>query len=300
MCVRHCLVARRPFFDTATMKKYAVQSLFLSVAILATACGGGGGDSPAPAPAPATGPQQLGCADFATLEVAGLGRLTNNTWNKAAAGSFAATQCLQSRPNGAGTQYGWSWNWPANGSTVYAYPEIILGWKPWDGGTSNHAQLPARINALQRFDWQYDLSVSTTGSYNVATSLWITRTGATPTGTNPQDIANEMMIWTAGSGFPPAGAYVGTVTIGGRAFEVWYAQNWGDISGANPNQWSYLAYRATVSTFATTLDIKAILDDAVSRGYVNAAHYVSNIELGNEVMSGSGQTWINSLSVTIQ
>ncbi|WOB05915.1 GH12 family glycosyl hydrolase domain-containing protein [Piscinibacter gummiphilus] len=283
------------------MKKYPVLFLSLSLALLAASCGGGGGGgggSSAPAPAPAT--QLPACGDFATLEVSGLGRLTNNTWNKAAAGNFAATQCLQSRSVGATTQYGWSWSWPTNGSTVYAYPEIIVGWKPWDGGTSNHPHLPARINTLQRFDWQYDLSVSTGGSYNVATSLWITRTGATPTGTNPQDIANEMMIWTAGSGFPPGGQRQPDANIGGQIFEVWYAQDWGDLSGANPNKWSYIAYRATVSTFAATLDIKAILADAVSRGYVNPAHYVSNIELGNEVMSGAGQTWINSLSATIQ
>ncbi|HEY0818002.1 MAG TPA: hypothetical protein VGD46_04435 [Rhizobacter sp.] len=285
------------------MKKSPVPLLSLSVAVLALTAGcggGGGGGSPAPAPAPAAGPQQLTCADFGTVEVAALGRLTNNTWNKAAAGSYASTQCLMSRPQGAATQYGWSWNWPANGTTVYAYPEVILGWKPWDGGTSNTPLLPARIGTLQNFTWAYDVDVSTSGRHNLSTSMWITRTGATPTGINPQDIANEFMIWTAGNGFQPGGSHVATVTLGNHSFEVWYAQDWGDLSGANPNRWSYVAYRAITSTTATTLDIKAILDDAVARGYVDPQHHVSNIELGNEVMSGSGEAWINSVSLAVQ
>jgi hypothetical protein len=284
--------------------KSSLSSLFLGLSLLAASCGGGGSETvaaPAPGPAPTpSGPQQLGCTDFFTVEVAGLGRLTNNTWNKAAAGSFASTQCLQRQASGGATQYGWTWNWPANSSTVYAYPEIIVGWKPWDGGTSNDARLPARIATLQNFTWSYSLDVATNGKHNIATSLWITRTGATPSAPNPQDIANEMMIWSSGSDFPPGGQQVATVTLGGQSFEVWYARDWGDLSGANPNRWSYIAYRATQASATASLDLKAILDDAVARGYVNPQHYVSNVELGNELMSGSGTTWINSLSLDLR
>ena len=39
--------------------------------------------------------------------------------------------------------------------------------------------------------------------------------------------------------------------------------------------------------------------DAVSRGLVNSNNYIANVELGNEIMSGSGVTWINKFSVDL-
>jgi hypothetical protein len=88
--------------------------------------------------------------------------------------------------------------------------------------------------------------------------------------------------------------------IGDIAFEIWYAANWRDASNANSNRWTYVAYRATKPRLSATLDIKKILDDAVARGLVSPDHFVSNIELGNEVMSGTGQTWIKSLAVDVR
>lgn len=280
-------------------------SLFATLVL--AACGGGGSGPAAAAPAPpASSPtggaqaQELSCDDFATVEVAGMGRLINNTWNKAAAGSFAVKQCLIKRESATAVSYGWSWSWPANSNDVYAYPAIMVGWKPWDGGSSNHASLPARIASVKAFRWAYDIALEGSGKTNLSTSLWITRTGATSATPNRADIANEIMIWTAGQGFQPGGQLIATTAIGGRSFEVWYAKDWGDASGANSNKWNYIAYRATTQTSSTTLDMQSFVADAVARGLVDPQHFISSIELGSEIMSGSGSAWINSLSLTIE
>ena len=124
------------------------------------------------------------------------------------------------------------------------------------------------LRYLQSFRWAYNVDVTTTGKHNVASSMWITRSGATSSSPSAQDIATEFMIWSRGQDFNPGGQMIATATIGTQSFEVWYAQDWGDVSGANPNKWSYVAYRAVNGSTAVDLDIKAIVDDAVSRGLV--------------------------------
>jgi hypothetical protein len=107
------------------------------------------------------------------------------------------------------------------------------------------------------------------------------------------------MIWseTVPSIRTPSGTKRADVTIDGVAWEVWVAENWG--AGISNNRWTYVAYRAKTSTPTITYDAKKLLGDAIGRGYVNGAHYISDIELGNEIMAGSGTTWIKSFSVTI-
>jgi hypothetical protein len=108
------------------------------------------------------------------------------------------------------------------------------------------------------------------------------------------------MIWTDGYTFTPAGQMIGIAIVDGIQFEVWYARDWGDVSGANSNHWDYVAYRATSPRLSVSLDIKKILEDAVARGVINPTHYVSNIEVGNEILSGAGETWITALSLDVQ
>ena len=102
-----------------------------------------------------------------------------------------------------------------------------------------------------------------------------------------------------GAAFEPAGAHVDDIAVDDLKFEVWYAADMGDASGANANRWNHVVYRAVSPQLSESLDIDEFVADAVSRGYVSREHYVSSIEIGNEVMSGSGETWINDLSLEV-
>ena len=169
-----------------------------------------------------------------------------------------------------------------------------------EGFPPNTSMLPIQISAIKKFIWSYSVDITTTGSHNLATSLWMTHTGKTGLTPNIGDIATEFMIWTDGYSFIPAGTILGTTVINGATFEVWHNPVQADNSGINSNTWNYVAYRMTTPSLTVILDIKQILNDAVSRGIIPASDYVSDVEFGNEIASGSGQTWIKSMSLDVQ
>ena len=265
------------------------------ITVLLSACGGGSGPVQ---PALTASPVNLTCVDYAQVST-NIGTLTNNVWNRQAAGSFAYSQCLTARNRNTSPQYGWSWSWPTNSGSVFSYPEVVLGWKPWNGGQTTVPSLPIRVNAINNFSWSYAVEVHTTGIHDIATSMWLTSNGATSNNVDTSHLTTEFMIWSDGYAFSPAGNMVGQVGINGVNYEVWSDPNQTDASGQNSNVWKYVAYRMTSPQLSVTLDIKAILNDAVSRGLVTAADYVSDIELGTEVMSGSGNLWVDSLTLNV-
>lgn len=284
----------------------------VSLASLQVACGGGGNSASTQMGDPRTGsypstislsadpaPASLTCIDWGYYTMP-LGRLSNNVWNRQAAGTSPYTQCLTAQGPLSSKQFGWSWNWPTTTSTVLAYPEVIIGWKVWEGGLSNYSPLPKKISSLTRFDWNYSVTVNTSGKHNLATDIWLTHSGVTSLGPNIPDVTTEIMIWTDGYDWNPGQTMAGTIVVNGITFEVWYTPNMQDHSGSTTHTWTYVAYRTTVPTLTVNLDVKALLSDAVNRGFISAEDYVSDVELGNEVMTGSGQTWINSMSIDVR
>lgn len=246
---------------------------------------------------PAAREKSLGCEDAYSIDTP-LGRIANNVWNRQAVGAYPFRQCILMRDAHGGAQYGWSWDAPPAGATLISFPQIVLGWKPWTGGTSSHPELPIRVSDLAQLRLAYAAETRATGKYSLAATLWMTRTGAIGAAPNPMDIATDIAIWTDGFAFDPFGAQVGHASIDGIDFEVWFARDLGDSTAAGP-RWNYVAYRATRGSQVIALDLKKILDHAVAAGFISPEHYVSDVEIGNEIMSGSGVTWIKTLSFEV-
>ena len=227
------------------------------------------------------------------------GRVANNAWNRQLAGNYPWKQCIRARYDSHGREYGWSWEWPIGGDTLISFPQVIFGWKPWDGGASSHPRLPIRIAAIDRLTLSYAMETTANGKHNLATTLWLTRSGRISTEPNPKDISTDLMVWTDGFAFDPFGSRVGRASIDGIDFEVWLARGLGDSSADGP-RWNYVAYRSTTKHLTASLDLKAFLQHATEQGYVSPDHYVSDVEVGNELMSGSGETWIKALSLVAE
>lgn len=243
-------------------------------------------------------PLELSCADSYELDTR-IGRLINNVWNKQAIGAAAYRQCLKARGRGSGREWGWSWSWPLESRTVLAFPQVMFGWKPWNGGMPTDDRLPIAIATIKSLNLSYDVQTNADGKYILSTALWLTRTGRTASAPNPADISADINIWMVGDAFEPAGEHVDDIAVDGLEFEVWYAAEMSDASGANANRWNHVVYRAVSPQLSESLDIDEFVADAVSRGYISREHYVSSIEIGNEVMSGSGETWISDLSLEV-
>lgn len=242
----------------------------------------------------------LGCGDYLAKPTAN-GILYNNVWNKLAAEDNEWTQCLKQRTVNDTVQHGWSWEWPRGRQVIYAYPQIKLGASPWAPEPAMDTRFPAQISTLKKFDVSFEVETETDGDHNLATSMWLTESPVKGDKPDSSTIAAEVMIWTYSTKghFNPAGKKHGTIKTGDSEWEVWLEKNWKDMSGQNKNRWVYLTFRAKTQSLKAEIDIKKLLDYAVAEQIITSDLYVADIELGNEIMSGSGVTWVHSFQIEI-
>ena len=283
----------------------------MGAAAVLSACGGGGGGSgggggggnsnTTAATPPADVIRILGCAPNESVALASGGQLVNNTWNAAAAGSFAWSQCLLEKRSGNSVQFGWNWRWPDDGNQVYAYPEINMGAKPWESGPGNDVRFPRALANTPRLLIDFDVVSSGTGSRNLAASFWFIKTPSVASPPVVSDIVAELMVWTdytpdMVSNEGPA-TLRGEITVDGRVWQVYAAEDWG-VGAVTTHRWRFVAYIAKERTQALSFDARKLMADAVARRLIPADAYIANVELGNEVASGSGTTFVKSFNVT--
>jgi cellulose 1,4-beta-cellobiosidase len=125
-------------------------------------------------------------------------------------------------------------------------------------------------------------------AYDVAYDIWF---NSTPT-TTGQPNGAELMIWLNHNGsVQPFGSQVATGTsVGGRGYNVWFGtQGWNTIS-----------YTMTAPTTSVSgLDLAPIVQDAISRGYIQPSWYLIDVEAGFELWQGGAGLATNSFSVNV-
>ena len=269
------------------MKPYL--ALLLPCALL-VACGGGGNSS-SPGQIQTPSPVTLNCVDGALIN-SGNYRAENNTWGKGALTGWS--QCIGVGAGAGGAVVGrWTWNWPNSGANVKSYPEVVFGYKPAASTTTQ--QLPKRVADIAELTVSYDITSTHSGSGNTAFDIWLTDTPLPSTFAVPP-ITTEIMVWLESyGGMLPGGAFTETTAINGTAYDVFVQDNFG--SGG----WRYIAFRrATPQLGSATLNVKALLDYARGKALVAGTEYVASVEIGNEVISGSGDSRLNSFVVSVK
>lgn len=233
------------------------------------------------------------CGDFAS-QVADAGVVYNNVWNKAAAEGYSSEQCIIQEARQGG-RLGWRWSWPREKRAVFGQPQIKIGASPWDPEPKFGTTLPMRVNAIRTLRVNHSLAIASEGDFNIVTTSWLGE-GKQP---GREAIRAEVMIWTYATPgqFPPAGQLRETTEIAGDTWDVWTDSEWKDVSGANENQWAYLAYRRKQNGFQADVDVAALLAHATTRGYISADWFVYDLELGMEVMGGEGRALIDAFEV---
>ena len=241
------------------------------------------------------------CDDFQAANTE-MGLLYNNVWNKQAAHNHSSSQCLISRIVEGKTQFGWSWDWPQGNPVIYAYPQIKVGASPWQPEPNFNKTFPVKIASLTSLSLSCDLAILSNGNYNIASSMWITKTAVTGAQAQPASIAAEIMVWTFATQhhFSPGGQKTDEFTLGEQTWEVWLDKNWQDASGANANKWIYIAFKAKTNTLSHNIDMLGLLHYALAKQFIESDYYVADVELGNELMGGKGLVWINSFNVSLQ
>ena len=219
----------------------------------------------------------------------------NNIWNKGSLRNgidYTQTITVDTDTFPSGTTL--SWSWPSTWNPlIYAYPEVIVGYKPWDNYGS--LDFTSQIDDLKEFKINYNLTIGgQTDNFNVAFELWLTDRAQG----QREDINTELMIWVHDGALNPAGSPVGQYD-GERYDATVYARpDHGDASGGSAVTWQYIALEASTDVLAGQIDIRHILLDLKQKGLLTGSEFVSGYELGAEVAAGSGSLKINSLSQT--
>jgi hypothetical protein len=97
-----------------------------------------------------------------------------------------------------------------------------------------------------------------------------------------------------------AGSQVGKATIQGNDFTICMRKNHGDASGANENTWTIISLLAEKPVLHGPLDVGQIVDYLLKQKYLGAHLFIANLELGDEVMRGSGSAIVRNFSVTVE
>jgi hypothetical protein len=221
----------------------------------------------------------------------------NNQWGKAKANG-PYSQCLLRRMVDGTAQFGWQWEWPGYNASVFAYPEVIYGWKPWSGGKSTDPKLPMKVTDIRTMRMKFDLDLQAGGGYNLAPEIWLTSTGEASLQPAPGRITTEIMFWMNHETMQPAGMFVEKVTIDGADYQLWKLDGMGDTG--NGAGWAYFAFLSAKPQNKATLDIRQFIQYLLSKKDISADTWVASIEFGNEIAGGKGTAWLKEYSLLIE
>ena len=225
------------------------------------------------------------CSDW-HRESVGNYQVENNVWNKGEIRSYQ--QCAAIREGTGGIDAGWAWNWPGVRFNVVAYPNILYGKSPWLLAPS--PTLPMRIDEIDCLEVSFDVSQVGSGKGNLSFDLWITD----KVDSQPEDITHEIMIWLSHNGLRPAGSRIDTLTLDGKDIGFWKKEG---HSSSGDQQWTFLAFVYESENAQGTLQLHELLSYLIENGHLEPDLYLASIQLGNEIVSGYGQTLVRDYEI---
>ena len=172
------------------------------------------------------------------------------------------------------------------GGAPAAYPSIYAGCHY--GNCSSGNGLPQQVSSFT--NPQSSVAFTTAaGSWDASYDIWFD-TQPDPAGQNDGE---ELMIWANHQGPPsPFGTMVGTVSLEGATWDVWYGRQ-----GSSP-AWNTVSYVRESGTDALTVNLKDFTNDSIARGYLQPAWYLTSVQFGFEPWQGGPGLAVNSFSYT--
>jgi cellulase/cellobiase CelA1 len=213
------------------------------------------------------------CSQYGSTTVQG-GKyiVQNNVWGD------STTQCINVTDNGF-TVTSAVHNLPQNGAPA-AYPSIYAGCHY--GNCSSGSGLPMAVgdSRFGTLSTSVSMSYPNNGSvYDASYDIWFDPTART----DGQNTGAELMVWLNHTGsVHAAGAKVGTASIAGATWDVWYGN-----SG-----WNVVSYvrQSPVSSIGFT--VASFYQDMVNRGYAQRSWYLTSVQAGFE-------PWVNGTGLAV-
>jgi serralysin len=234
--------------------------------------------------------------------------LNSNPWNKTAAAKPYAQKIFKGVSNGT-SFFGWQWFWNnTNDYTVLAYPQVFCGWSPFGPmGTIGHMPgYPYTIGG-HSFHSTFDITMEThpvmgQEVWDLTFDLWILDSSCNPANFGRRDIKCEIMVWldSKNSLLPRwLGSPNDTMTANGYTFDYYFYEHQADGNGPDGTH-LYAAFSSQTPIHSSNdFDLTPFMTYLVNHGILTANDYVTTIELGTEVIIGSGQTIVRNYSVTV-
>ncbi|RQW43901.1 hypothetical protein EH199_10455 [Novosphingobium sp. LASN5T] len=216
----------------------------------------------------------------------------NNTWNiSGLAWGKDVMVTTQFSPGNVTDGATFSWSAPLSTSltpTILAFPELIFGISPLNPAgvnpTDTEHVFPARVGDITAFTAKQDFAYTgNLGGFNVAYDIWLT----SKPGGNASTITNEVMIWVHKGAFEAYGAAIGTyVSPDGQTATIYHKD-------------TYTAVVFDKDLPTATVDVAAVLKALQALHIVSADEYVGSVELGAEVVSGTGRLVVKNLDLSL-
>ncbi len=215
----------------------------------------------------------------------------NNSWGKGDLQGWS--QCIAVlHDGGKPAQARWIWDWLESGDNVKAYPEIVFGHKPGYPKSTTDL-LPRRISSIGQAQLSYDLDTVRYGAGNLSVDMWLTSSDK-PAQFAAPPITHEIMIWLEHFGPMYAGGKLQEhAVIDGVPYRVYLGDNFGQ-------GWRYVAFLPSIPLRKQArMNLVAYFDYLKSKGWVSGDEYLSAVNIGNEIISGKGETRVRALSIDI-
>lgn len=234
--------------------------------------------------------------------------INSNPWNEKKAPDPHAQGIFTGVSNGV-SFFGWQWNWNnSNDYTILAYPEVFCGNSPFGSmGTIGHTPgYPYAIGG-HSFHSTFDISIATSPvkgeeCWDLAYDIWILSSSCDTANYGRSDIKCEIMVWLDSEGALLSrwlGNPADTITGNGSKFDYYYYENQADGNGPGGTH-PYAAFSSEKPIHSSSgFDFAPFLSYLEAKGVLTANDYVATIELGTEVVIGSGQTIVRNYSVSV-
>ncbi|GAA4055567.1 GH12 family glycosyl hydrolase domain-containing protein [Nonomuraea soli] len=203
----------------------------------------------------------------------------NNVWGADTA------QCIDVNQNGGFTVTQAQHNNPTNGAPA-GYPSIFAGCHYANCTTGSSLPMRASDSRFGTIRTGLTYGYPSGGTYNAAYDLWFDPTPRT----DGQNTGAEIMIWLNRQGsIQPIGSRVGTATLAGATWEVWF----GNIG------WNVVSYVRTSTATSIEFAVDAFYSDAVNRGHAQRSWYLTSVQAGFEPWVGVAGLSVSNFSYTI-
>jgi len=228
--------------------------------------------------------------NFARLQYDADDGVENNDWGVGQNGQGGSTSFLENV--GGHPAFGWAYD-VYDGSNVVIFPEVGYGWSPngnasW-GGTPTIPQLGSGQVITTNFDIVSQHSPNS--DWDLAFDIWIT------SAQHPASTVGsfELMIWLDHEQNGPWSTRgpQGLVNIDGVSYQRY--------TNAGAASWTCLSYvNQGAGIYAgSNFNVTDVIKDAAAQFGIPSSYYVASIELGNEIVNGSGMTEISNWAVQI-